>query len=380
MQPDSPATRASIAGESIAQVPVRAIAKGVQEVVATLPGWATEDNGLLHVRGTDDGFLYVIDGVPVYERLDQLNGLRPEPQRPSNRSTSSPATFRRSLATRPAASSTCDRNRSATTGSGTVQVERGTDDDATARFASAVRRSLGDARHDLRPPARKQSDRFLDPVHPDNLHNHGDVGGGTAQLTWAPIGLEHPQRRSSAPADATTTCRTPTNRRPPSQDQRQRVSRSFGNAVVATRVVVVDGLAIGGVRPAIVGVASTAAPPTRRCSPMRDRTLSRAGVMAGLSRRIGVNTLKAGFEIQRLALDESFRFAVTDEDAAEEAGFSDEALEFDVGASVHVRRTSATPMLWSVFLQDDWTAERSPDAQRRRALRRQPAWLLRAGN
>ena len=36
-----------------------------------MPGWATEDNGLLHSRGVDDGFLYVVDGVPVYERLDQ---------------------------------------------------------------------------------------------------------------------------------------------------------------------------------------------------------------------------------------------------------------------------------------------------------------------
>ena len=77
MLPDVPSTRTSIAGTTLAQVPVRAIAKGVQEAVATLPGWATEDNGLLHVRGSDDGFLYVIDGVPVYERLDQLSGLAP---------------------------------------------------------------------------------------------------------------------------------------------------------------------------------------------------------------------------------------------------------------------------------------------------------------
>ncbi len=32
---------------------------GVQQLVATAPGWATEDNGLIHARGVDDGFLYV---------------------------------------------------------------------------------------------------------------------------------------------------------------------------------------------------------------------------------------------------------------------------------------------------------------------------------
>jgi hypothetical protein len=31
------------------------------------------------VRGVDDGFLYVIDGVPVYERLDGLFGVAPDP-------------------------------------------------------------------------------------------------------------------------------------------------------------------------------------------------------------------------------------------------------------------------------------------------------------
>jgi len=31
-----------------------------------------------------------------------------------------------------------------------------------------------------------RSRRFLDPVHPDNLHNDGDAGRGEAQLTWDP--------------------------------------------------------------------------------------------------------------------------------------------------------------------------------------------------
>ncbi len=43
---------------------------GMQELVATAPGWATEDNGLLHSRGVDDGFLYVSDGIPLSDRID----------------------------------------------------------------------------------------------------------------------------------------------------------------------------------------------------------------------------------------------------------------------------------------------------------------------
>ena len=72
------ATRTSLGAESIARTPGRAGSRRLQDVVATLPGWATEDNGLLHSRGVDDGFLYVVDGVPVYERLDQTSGLAPD--------------------------------------------------------------------------------------------------------------------------------------------------------------------------------------------------------------------------------------------------------------------------------------------------------------
>jgi hypothetical protein len=75
---EAASTRVSLAGESLAEVPVRIRGRSLQDAIATLPGWSTEDNGLLHTRGVDDGFLYVIDGVPVYERLDALNGVSPE--------------------------------------------------------------------------------------------------------------------------------------------------------------------------------------------------------------------------------------------------------------------------------------------------------------
>ena len=61
------ATRTSLSGESVRQVPERLAGRGLRAAVATTAGWATEDNGIIHVRGVDDGFLLVIDGVPLYE-------------------------------------------------------------------------------------------------------------------------------------------------------------------------------------------------------------------------------------------------------------------------------------------------------------------------
>jgi Carboxypeptidase regulatory-like domain/TonB-dependent Receptor Plug Domain len=45
----------------------------LQTVVAATPGWTTENDQLMHVRGVDDGALYVVDGVPTPDRLDRLS-------------------------------------------------------------------------------------------------------------------------------------------------------------------------------------------------------------------------------------------------------------------------------------------------------------------
>src|SRR5207245_2023103 len=51
----------------------------LRAAVATTPGWTSGDNGLMHYRGVDDGLLLVLDGVPVYERLDPQFGVGFDP-------------------------------------------------------------------------------------------------------------------------------------------------------------------------------------------------------------------------------------------------------------------------------------------------------------
>ena len=181
MFPDVPSTRTSIGGTTLAQVPVRAIAKGVQEAVATLPGWATEDNGLLHVRGSDDGFLYVIDGVPVYERLDQLSGLAPDLSTIESINVLTgyiPPEFGYKAGGVIELSSKSRSN----TWTGSLQAQRGSDHDTSG--AISIGGPLNRQLAMTLGAVGQRSDRFLDPVHPDNFHNDGDVAGGTAQLTW----------------------------------------------------------------------------------------------------------------------------------------------------------------------------------------------------
>ena len=57
----------TIAGDTVRRSAEPLPSQRVQAALSGLRGWSAEDNGLLHVRGVDDGLAYVQDGIPVYE-------------------------------------------------------------------------------------------------------------------------------------------------------------------------------------------------------------------------------------------------------------------------------------------------------------------------
>jgi outer membrane receptor protein involved in Fe transport len=83
------------------------------------------------------------------------------------------------------------------------------------------------------------------------------------------------------------------------------------------------------------------------------RTLGRTGGVVGVTHQRGEHLLKAGLEGQALRLDENFTFHVTDEEAGEEAGLSEGALEHDA-ANPFAFMERASPSLWSIYVQDTW--------------------------
>ena len=107
---------------------------------------------------------------------------RPIP-RWSNRSTCSSGTCRRNSASSRAASSKCGR-RSGKSDSwlGTVQATTGSD--ATRQGSSVFGGPLSTSTALTFGFSGQRSERFLDPVHPDNLHNDGNAANVTAEFDW----------------------------------------------------------------------------------------------------------------------------------------------------------------------------------------------------
>ena len=178
---DAGSVRLSLAGESLASAPARIRGRSLQDAIATLPGWATEDNGLLHTRGVDDGFLYVIDGVPVYERLDALNGNAPDTQSLASISVITGYVapefgYKAGGVIEVQSQPATERWR------GTLDLGLGSN--ATRTLGAMAGGKLGQGVGLRLVGSSLRSGRFLDPVHPDNLHNTGSQATTSGGLDY----------------------------------------------------------------------------------------------------------------------------------------------------------------------------------------------------
>ena len=345
--PDSTTTRITLAGDAVRRAPARLRSRGLQDAIATTPGWATEDNGLLHVRGVDDGVLYVIDGVPVYERIDGLFGVAPDPAMIDSVNVVTgylPPEFGFK------SGAVVEVRSAARTGDAwlaTLDLGLGSDD---GRDVSTVAGGpLGETSALTFGIAGQSSSRFLDPVHPDNFHNEGGTLNGGGQFAWTPS--------SSSTLTAVTGFGRSTFDVPHGeeheearQNQEQRVSNNWQTLSLQQSWSTNTISQVAGYH----RFGSSALLGSNLDTPLfsdADRQLRRVGVLASLTHYRGAHLLKVGAEASRLNLREDFTFAVTDREAAAEAGLSESAIEHS-RERPFVFNGTANPTLYSFYVQD----------------------------
>ena len=340
-------TRMTISGEALRQMPTRLPSRGVQEMLATLPGWAGEDNGLLHVRGVDDGVLYVEDGVPVYNRLDAVFGIAPDPSSIGSINVLTgyipPEYGLKSGAVIEVQSSNAPRTGWAASIDASIGGEALRSVRARGGGPVGGRASLGLS------AASERSDRTLDPVHPDNLHNDGGVVSGEAHLSVLPSSTDlvkitagHGRSRHQVPHGET--------QEEAGQDQRQRLRQDaqsgswqrFWSDTLVSQVAVYRRHVSADLR---------SSPADTPLSASSDRQQDRLGALAGLTFQRHRHTMKVGFEAARLTLREDFEFAVTDTKEAAAAEISERAAGFSLENPFRFRE-SADRKQWAFYVQD----------------------------
>jgi outer membrane receptor for ferrienterochelin and colicin len=345
------ATGVTLGGDALRRAAVRIRSRALQNAIATAPGWATEDNGLLHVRGVDDGVLYVIDGVPVYERLDGLFGTAPDPAMIESVNIVTGYVAPEFGFKAGGVIEVRSIGRRAESWLGTVDAGGGSS--TTRDLSTVVGGPLSAATALTLGVSAEASSRFLDPVHPDNLHNDGGALSGGGQFAW---NLSPSSQLTAVAGFGRSRFDVPHGEEQDEagQDQRQRIN-SYWQSVSWQRLWSANTISqISGYHrlgsAALVGSAGDTPLFTHA-----DRSLRRIGALASLTHHVGRHVVKVGAEAARLSLREDFTFAVTDAEEGEEAGLSDGALAF-TPERPFVFAERAQPTLYSIYFQDSLRA------------------------
>jgi outer membrane receptor protein involved in Fe transport len=326
----------------------------LQELIATAPGMSTENNGLLHVRGVEDGILYILDGIPIADRLDSLSA--------SSFDTDSinalqvitggmPAEFggRNAAVVIVQPKSGIDENIKGSLRAGAGDFRTG---DIAAGFGGSIGKKFGFFAN----AATNRSDRFLDPVDPRNFNNRGGALNLNLRADW------HPAERDTVLFNVSgngADFHAPNDALQEEHGQRQRqelrdhsLSASWQRLFSARTV---SNFAIFHRRHQSKLFGSENDIPIFA---EQDRAHTRTGLIASLTHQRGGHIIKTGLEASRISPREFFTFYITDEDVAEEREVSDEALEFD-DDDPFVFRDRRVRGQFSVYAQDQFSPARN---------------------
>lgn len=353
VQPDSSSSETTIDESFIKRQPGVAGGRQLQNVVATAPGWRIENDGLLHVRGVDDGILYVVDGVPVTDRQDVVSGSSYDtdmirsldvisgnvPAEFGGRSGAVVAVQSKSMMATPLTGSF---------GAGVGSLRAG---EFNAMLGGG-KKNLGF----LASASGSRSNRFLDPVDPANFNNRGGALRLNVRSDWRPTAKDLLLFTVSANG---TDFRVTNDFEQEIAGQRQRQElRDNSQSIRWQRVwspTTVTELAFyrQSYKARLLG--------SEFDTPLfaaQDRRNVRQGIVAGLTRSFAKHTIKAGLEASRVSLREFFTFAVTDDEEAEERDISEAALEFDLD-NPFVFNDRTTRAQFAGYIQDTFTPLRN---------------------
>lgn len=349
----TPSTTTTIDENTIRLMPTVVRRDQLQALVSSTPGWNTENDGLMHTRGVDDGTLYVVNGVPTPDRLDGIfaGSFNTDAITSLNVITGNiPAEFG-------------DRSGAVVV----VQPKSGIDTALGGTFSlGGGSFDSGELSSTLSGGTSKlgffftgsghRSDRFLDPVDPRNFNNTGGDASFEFRVDWR-ITPKDILRLGAIAQGANFGVPNNLEQQFAGQDQRQQV-RHDHESIAWQRTWSANTLTdVAYYRDYFRSELFGSAFDTPLTAD-QNRHHVRQGVLASVSHVAGRHNLKAGVQFGRVSINERFGFAVTDPELAEKAGLSDAAMEFTAANPFqfrdHVNRSTE-----AVYVQDNFSLLRN---------------------
>ncbi|HWZ83104.1 MAG TPA: TonB-dependent receptor [Terriglobales bacterium] len=349
LQHENPRTEVVIDENYIKLAPGVVRRDQLQALISTTPGWNTENDGLMHIRGVDDGTLFVVGGVPTPDRMDGLFAG----------SFNTDAITSLDVITGNIPAEFGDRSGAVVI----VQPKSGIDTPLGGTL------SLGEGSFDSRDLSSTlgggtrtwgfffagsghESDRFLDPVDPRNFNNGGGDVSVDLSFDWHVTEKDIIRLVGSVQG---ADFRVPNNVEQQDAGQRQRQqfrhdheSISWQHTWSANTLTDISYFR-NFFRSELFG-----SPFDTPLTAGQNRHHTRQGVLASITHTTHGHNLKAGVSASSVSIGEFFGFAITDPVAAAAAGISEKALAFTpenpFRFSNHVTRGTQ-----GIYAQDDFS-------------------------
>jgi hypothetical protein len=359
---DHPSTHLDIDKSAIERTPAAVQSRAMENILLATPGFIADENGRFHFRGSHGQMTYVVDGIPV---SDQMHATFSNSLDPSQ--VESMEVITGGISAEYGGKPVVVVNLTTKSGLGTSGGFAGEASFGVARFRTAEAgfnaRGGTDNFGWFVSGAASESDRFLDPVNFENLHNHGTTGRVSSRFDWI-LGSQDTLRFSLSGGNTDREVANLASQQARGQDQRAtttdlNLSLAWAHLVSATQSLdasVFYRASRAALKPSEDlqdGFGATG----HRDFPYwasQDRTLDNQGVQVAFTQQWGSgNLLKAGLQHITYPLHEQFRFAITDDTQVTDP--ADPLYPFTPAGGGNLFRFDGklTPTLTSAFIQND---------------------------
>ncbi len=344
----------------IDKIPTASQSRAMESVLLATPGFVADENGRFHFKGSHGQVTYVIDGVPVSDQVgaSSSNGLDA-----SNVESLEVVTggISAEYGGKPAAVVNM------TTKTGLGQPGLAGDITLGASPYSALETSASfkggtDSFGYFATGSASRSDRFLDPVSFENLHNQGSSKRVFTRFDWL-LSSRDTLRFSLSGGSSNRDVVNLPSQQLRGQDQRSAASdvnlsltwahliddnRSLETTVFSRHATselrptseLTEGFSAGGADfPVWI---------------QQRRRLDNLGAQVAYTQKLGATTLKAGLSHITYPIHEKFRFAITDPDQVTDPGDPLRPFTAAGGGHIFTFDDQVTPTFSSAYIQSEW--------------------------
>lgn len=359
---DHPSSHLEIDKTTIEKTPAAVQSRALEGILLTTPGFIQDENGRFHFRGSHGQVMYSVDGVPVTDQVQATFSNSMDPAQ-----VESMEVITGGISAEYGGKPIAVVNLTSKSGLGTPNGFEGEVSVGAARFntleAGANVRGGTDSFGYFVSAAGSQSDRFLDPVNFDNLHDHGATGRLFSRFDW--VLSEHDTLRVSFSGGQTNrdvvnlASQQAAGMNQRVNDTDQNLSLGWTHLLSATQSLSASIfyrhsdsqlLPSQGLAPGFAAGGSDTPEWARH-----DQTLANQGLVTTYTQVNGGNTLKTGLQYIRYPLHETFAFGITD---PAQVSPGDPLFSYSPagGGNVFQFDDRITPVLASAFIQDDFKA------------------------